>query len=144
MKQLSKIQSIILLVGATLMAVGACSFVVLRQGDVMNWANVMSWVYLVGALLFSAMQIQQKYEGKNFAIKRLRKIVFVSNVLFVLAGILMVDSVHQFLRPLFSSQYEYITYIYNKWVITLLIAAMMQMYVVHRIDHELEKEAKKL
>ena len=141
MKQLSKIQSIILLVGATLMAVGACSFVVLRQGDVMNWANVMSWVYLVGALLFSAMQIQQKYEGKNFAIKRLRKIVFVSNVLFVLAGILMVDSVHQFLRPLFSSQYEYITYIYNKWVVLLMIAAILQLYTTHRISSELKKES---
>lgn len=141
MKQLSKIQSLILLVGATLMAVGACSFVVLRQGDVMNWANVMSWVYLVGALLFSAMQIQQKYEGNNFAIKRLRKIVFVSNVLFVLAGILMVDSVHQFLRPLFSSQYEYITYIYNKWVVLLMIAAILQLYTTHRISSELKKES---
>lgn len=141
MKQLSKIQSIILLVGATLMAVGACSFVVLRQGDVMNWANVMSWVYLVGALFFSAMQIQQKYEGNNFAIKRLRKIVFVSNVLFVLAGILMVDSVHQFLRPLFSSQYEYITYIYNKWVVLLMIAAILQLYTTHRISSELKKES---
>ena len=123
------------------MAVGACSFVVLRQGDVMNWANVMSWVYLVGALFFSAMQIQQKYEGNNFAIKRLRKIVFVSNVLFVLAGILMVDSVHQFLRPLFSSQYEYITYIYNKWVVLLMIAAILQLYTTHRISSELKKES---
>ena len=141
MRQLSKIQSIILLIGATLMAVGACSFVVLFQGKVMNWANVASWVYLAGALLFAAMQIQQKYEGTNFAIKRLRKIVFFSHILFILAGVLMVDSVHHFLRPLFSSQYEYITYAYNKWVVLLMIAAIVQIYTTHRISSELKKES---
>lgn len=141
MKQLSKIQSIILLIGATLMAVGACSFVVLFQGEVMNWANVASWVYLAGTLLFAAMQIQQKYEGTNFAIKRLRKIVIFSHILFILAGVLMLDSVYHFLRPLFSSQYEYITYAYNKWVVLLMIAAIVQIYTTHRISSELKKES---
>jgi hypothetical protein len=40
------------------------------------------------------------------------------------------------------SQIDYITYIYNKWVLTLLIAAILQLYATHRIDSELAKEAK--
>ena len=42
------------------------------------------------------------------------------------------------------SQIDYLQYIYNKWVVLLLIAALLQIYVTHRIDHELNKEAKKL
>jgi len=38
----------------------------------------------------------------------------------------------------------YIEYVYNKWVITLLIAAILQLYSTHRISQELDKEAKKL
>ena len=34
--------------------------------------------------------------------------------------------------------------IYNKWVIVLLIAAILQLYTTHRIGSELEREAKKL
>ena len=39
------------------------------------------------------------------------------------------------------SQIDYITYIYNKWVLTLLIAAVLQLYSTHIIDSELAKEA---
>jgi len=42
------------------------------------------------------------------------------------------------------SQLTYLQYVYHKWVIVLLIAALMQLYVTHRIDHELQKEANKL
>lgn len=135
MKQLSKTQSIILLVGALLMAFGACSFAVMFH------QKVMCWVYLVGALMFVAMQVQQKYEGSNFAIKRLRRIVFFSHVLFILAGVLMADTAYFFLKPLFSSQYEYITYVYNKWVVLLMIGALVQLYTTHRISSELKNES---
>lgn len=135
MKQLSKIQSIVLLVGALLMAIGACSFAVMFQ------MKIMCWVYLIGAILFVAMQVQQKYEGTNFSIKRLRRIVFFSHVLFILAGVLMVDTAYFFLKPLFSSVNEYITYVYNKWVVLLIIAAIVQLYTTHRISSELKKES---
>ena len=51
MKQLNKIQSIIFLVGGLLMVVGACCFAIMWQQD------IVSWVYLVGALLFAVIQI---------------------------------------------------------------------------------------
>lgn len=135
MKQLSKTQSIILLTGALLMAVGACSFAVMFQ------QKIMCWVYLVGALMFVAMQLQQKYEGTNIAIKRLRRIVFFSHLLFILAGILMADTVYFFLKPLFSSVNEYVVYVYNKWVVLLMLAAIVQLYTTHRISSELKKES---
>ena len=135
MKQLSKIQSVFLMVGALLMAIGACCFAVMFQ------MKIMCWVYLAGALLFVAMQLQQKYEGTNYSIKRLRRIVFFSHVLFILAGVLMVDTVYNFLKPLFSSVHEYVTYVYNKWVVLLMIAAIVQLYTTHRISSELKKES---
>jgi len=42
------------------------------------------------------------------------------------------------------SHISYLQYVYNKWVVTLLIAAILQLYTTHRISQELEKEAKKL
>jgi hypothetical protein len=37
----------------------------------------------------------------------------------------------------------YLNYIKNNWVVLLLLAAILQLYTTYRIDHELEKEAKK-
>jgi uncharacterized membrane protein SpoIIM required for sporulation len=31
----------------------------------------------------------------------------------------------------------------GKWVVLLLVAAILEVYTTHRISHELEKEAKK-
>ena len=39
---------------------------------------------------------------------------------------------------------SHLIHVYNKWVMTLLIAAVLQLYSTHRVSHELEKEAKKL
>ena len=37
----------------------------------------------------------------------------------------------------------HLQYVHNNWVIILLIAAILQLYSTHRIDRELNKEAKK-
>jgi len=63
-------------------------------------------------------------------------------VLFILSGILMIDSHYMLLKPLFSSYTDYIQYVYNKWIMTLLIAAILEIYTVHRLSSELEKEKK--
>jgi hypothetical protein len=67
--------------------------------------------------------------------------------MFIVAAILMVDTAYGFLMPLFAdgktSGTVYITYIelvYNKWVLPLLIAAILEVYTVHRLDSELKKE----
>ena len=106
---------------------------------------IFCWVFLLGAVLFASMQVMQTYEGKELTIRRLKKFQNLSDILFVVAGIILADTVyanagHSFFRGLFMNQETYITWMYNKWVILLLIAAVLEVYTAHRIDHELSKK----
>ena len=130
MRQLSKTQNIIFLVGAVLMVVGAGI-------SVLGW-KLAPYVFAIGALAFTSMQFLQRYEGSNFVIRRLRRMMLLSDFFFLLSALLMFASMGNVFG---ISQVDYITYIYNKWVITLLIAAILQLYSTHRIDRELAKEA---
>jgi hypothetical protein len=132
MKQLNKIESIIMVVGALLMVVGA----------VMGLFKL-SWfpfVYAVGAIGFASMQMLQRYEGRNLTIKRLRGIMVLSDVLFLFTAVLMFANQG---NALGLDWIYYLNYIKNNWVVLLLLAAILQLYTTYRIDHELEKEAKK-
>ena len=86
------------------------------------------------------MQMYQRYEGSNFTIRRLRRMMVLSDVLFLVAALFMFANMNNILG---LSYITYIEYVYNKWVIVLLIAALLQLYSMHRISSELEKEAKK-
>ena len=94
MKQLSKLQSIVFLVGGALMVIGVGGFVLLF------YQRIFCWIFLLGAVLFA----------------------------------------YGFFRELCGSYENYITYLYNKWVAALLLAAILEVYTVHRIDHELSKK----
>lgn len=122
------------LAGGALMVAGAGCFVFLWQ------QQVACWVFLLGALLFAVMQMMQSYDGRDITLMRLKRIQSLADILFIIAGILMVDNVFGFFRPLFSNMIDYVTYVSNKWVIVLLIAAILEVYTVHRIDHELSKK----
>ena len=142
MRQLTKTESLIMVVGALLMAVAAVMYVLAIRKPA-------AWMMLAGTGAFVAMQMRQKYEGTNLTIRRLRSIMTVGNIFFVLAALLMVENAYQFLRPVFlkngvQGDITYITYIFNKWVIALLVGAVIELYTTHRISSELEKEAKKL
>jgi len=138
MKQLSRLQSLIFLAGGLLMVVGAGLFVFSNK-------QLASWIFLVGAIAFVSMQIQQQYEGTNFVIRRLRRIMTLADICFILAALLMVENAYNFLLPLFVDHLQnglndYIIYIMGKWVVMLLIAAILEVYTTHRISSELEKE----
>ena len=130
MRQLNKIQTLIFLVGALLMVVGA-------GASVLAW-KLAPYVFAVGAIAFTSMQLLQRYEGTNFVIRRLRRMMILSDFLFLLSALLMFANMGNVFG---LSQIDYITYIYNKWVLTLLVAALLQLYATHRIDRELVKEA---
>ena len=132
MRELNKLQTAIFLFGGILMAVGAGT-------TLLGWGSA-PYIFAIGALGFSSMQMQQCYEGQNFTIRRLRRMMLLSDVLFLVAALLMFASKGNFLG---LSYITYIEYVYNKWVIVLLIAALLQLYSMHRIGSELEKEAKK-
>ena len=109
-------------------------------------ASLLQWsaapyVFALGALGFASMQMLQRYEGSNFVIRRLRRIMLLSDVLFLVSAVLMFASQENVFG---LSHITYLQYVYNKWVVTLLIAAILQLYTTHRIGNELEKEAKKL
>ena len=132
MRPLSKLETYLLLLGGLLMVVGAGASVLL-----LPWAP---YVFAPGALLFAAMQMRQRYEGTNFTVKRLRHIMLLSDVLFLVAALLMFANQGNF----FGLDYlSYIKYVHNNWIVVLLVAAILQLYTSHRIANELEKEAKK-
>ena len=129
MRQLSSVQNVIFLIGAVLMVIGAGTSILQWQGA--------PYVFALGAVAFASMQMQQRYEGQNFTIRRLRRMMLLSDVLFLVSALLMFANQGN----VFGLSYiTYIEYIYNKWVITLLIAAILQLYSTHRIGSELAKE----
>ena len=132
MRQLSKWENSLFLLGGLLMVVGSGAYVLLQP-----WAPT---VFCVGCILFVAMQLRQKYSGSNVAIRRLRRMLMLSDVFFLAAGFLMVANQNNFLG---LDQLTYIKYVRNNWVVVLLVAAILQLYASHRIANELEKEAKK-
>ena len=137
MRQLSKLQSTLFLLGGVLMVVGAGLYVFLLIQKV---ASVM---FLVGALLFATMQMAQRYEGTSFVIRRLRRVMFLADVCFVLASLLMIEQVYGFLTRQLMSHIQwlvYVVYASRNWVALLLVGALLEMYTTHRISHELGKE----
>lgn len=132
MKQLNKWQSALFVAGALLMVVGAGS-------SLLKWA-LSPYVFAIGALAFASMQMLQSYEGNNFTVRRLRRIMLLSDVLFLVSAVLMFAGNG---NPLHLDWMTYLQYVHQKWVATLLLAAILQLYVTHRISHELEREAKK-
>jgi hypothetical protein len=102
--------------------------------------NLRPWLFAIGAAGFASMQMLQRYDGSSITILRLRRIMLLSDVLFLLSAVLMFASQgNSFGIP----QITYVQYIYNKWVGTLLLAAILQLFATHRIASELSKEAKK-
>ena len=93
----------------------------------------------MGAMCFASMQMLQHYEGGNLIIRRLRRIMLVSDVLFLFTAVLMFANQG---NSLGLDWIYYLNYVKNNWVVLLLLAAILQLYTTFRIDHELEKEAK--
>ncbi len=131
MRQLSKTETFLLLAGGLLMVTGSGASIFLQ-----SWAP---YVFAPGALLFAAMQMRQTYEGTNFTIRRLRRIMLISDVLFLIAALMMFANQANFLGLDFML---YIKYVHNNWIVILLVAAILQLYTSHRIANELEKETK--
>ncbi len=132
MRQLNRTELIIMLLGGWLMVVGSGASMLLQ-----SWA---AFVFAPGALMFAAIQMRQRYEGTDFTIRRLRRMIIISDVLFLVAALLMLANRFNFL-PI--SYLSYVKYVHNNWIVVLLVAAILQLYASHRIANELEKEAKK-
>lgn len=115
--------------------------------------KVVSIVFLAGTILFAAMQIAQRYEGTALTLKRLRSIMTVADVAFVIAGLLMFENAWHLLFQAtvwhehdvmnFEAYESYMRYVDKKWVVALLVAAVLELYSINRISYELKKEDRK-
>ena len=128
MRQLNKIENSILLLGAVMMVIGSGANIFAQ-----SWAP---YVFGMGTVGYVLMQLKQKYEGSNVAIKRLRRMVIISDVCLLLAAVMMFANMDNLFR---LDALTYIKYVHNNWVVVLLVAAMLQLYTSHRISKEILK-----
>ena len=128
MRQLNKIENTILLLGAVMMVIGSGANIFAQ-----SWAP---YVFGMGTVGYVLMQLKQKYEGSNGAIKRLRRMVIISDVCLLLAAVMMFANMDNLFR---LDAVTYIKYVHNNWVVVLLVAAMLQLYTSHRISKEILK-----
>ena len=103
-------------VGAVLILIGAGSYIT-------GWL-LSPYLYTVGAVLFAIAQLMSRYEGNNLVIRRLRRQQIFGALILVLTGAFM----------LFTHG--------NEWIVSLTIAAILQLYTSIRIPQEEEKELK--
>ena len=108
-------------VGGVLRLIGADAFMWLPL-----WARV---ACTVGALLFAPLQMLQRYEGRSFTIRRLRRQQLLGALALLVTACLMIMQVCQvgFARR-------------NEWVVALAIACVLEFYTAFRIPAELKKE----
>lgn len=128
MRQLNKIENTILLLGAVMMVIGSGANIFAQ-----SWAP---YVFGMGTVGYVLMQLKQKYEGSNVALKRLRRMVIISDVCLLLAAVMMFANMDNLFR---LDAVTYIKYVHNNWVVVLLVAAMLQLYTCHRISKEILK-----
>lgn len=111
---MKKIQQYIYIVGGILLVVGAALYI-----TQWIWAP---YIYIAGSFMFAAMQMLDRYTGKSFILRRLRRQQLVGAIALMLAGVLMLASNH------------------NEWILCLLVGCIFELYTAFRIPQELEKE----
>ena len=129
MRELNKTESAILVIGAVMMVIGSGANLFAQ-----SWAP---YVFAMGTIGFVLMQLKQKYDGDNVAIKRLRRVVIISDVCLLLAAVMMFANMDNLFR---LDAITYIKYVHNNWVVVLMVAAMLQLYTSHRISKEILKD----
>jgi hypothetical protein len=134
MTQLNKIQSIIFLAGGALMVIGAGCFAMMWQ------QRLTCWVFSSGRPDVHHHATVADLRGHRPHHPPAQAHPGLCQPDVILAGLLMADNAYGFFRPLFSNAVDYVNYIFNKWVILLLAAAILEVYTVHRIDHELSQK----
>ena len=126
------------MLGGVLMVAGAVSYILFFGQE------VAAWCYLIGAVVYTVVQaLQTEDDEGGVVLHRLHQLQRLSGLLLVLSGLLMVDDVYLWLLPLFSDYFTFVTYLYNKWVLLMLIGALLQLYTTLRIASLKNKEQSK-
>ena len=137
-KGFSKSRNTVQMLGGVLMVAGAVSYILFFGQE------VAAWCYLIGAVVYTVVQaLQTEDDEGGVVLHRLHQLQRLSGLLLVLSGLLMVDDVYLWLLPLFSDYFTFVTYLYNKWVLLMLIGALLQLYTTLRIASFKNKEQSK-
>lgn len=86
-------------------------------------------LFAPGAVLFAWMQVLERYEGKSFTVRRLRRIQLIGAACLVVAAALLFMRWKQ-IAPCRGGE----------WLIALCVAAVQEVYAAFRLPAELKKE----
>lgn len=111
-----KIYNYIYMTGGILLVIGAALYIT-------KWA-VAPYLYLVGAFMFGAMQMADRYTGTNWMLCRLRRQQILGAIVLMITGVAMLVCKH------------------NEWIVCLLVGCILELYTSFRIPQEYEKEKK--
>ena len=111
---MKKILQAIYIIGGVLLVLGAASYITRWV-----WAP---YIYIAGSFMFGAMQMLDRYTGKNLVLRRLRRQQLLGAIALMLTGVLMLTCQH------------------NEWILCLLIGCLVELYTAFRIPQEYEKE----
>lgn len=128
MNSLNKIQTLVFQIGGLLMIVGAVLPIVPATRP------HAALVFTVGALSFGSMQLLQRYDGRNFVIRRLRGQQILGAFLLMISAALMI--MQRYGTGPFPIRGD-------EWKITLAVAAILEVYTAFRLPQELDREARK-
>ena len=126
MKPLNKFQTILLNTGGILLLIGA---VMPLTESLRTYAP---YIFTLGAMMFSTMQMMSTYTGKNPIIRRLRRQQIIGALMLLVTGVLM-----------FTSLFRVGPFQKDEWLVALLIATVFQLYTAFRLPAELKKEEDK-
>lgn len=122
MKKLTKSQTIVYNLGGLLLVVGAA------LPAFADFLFVAPYVYATGAVLFVAMQMLARYDGRDIIVRRLRRQQLLGGVLLLVAAGLM------FMHVLGVGPFRA-----DEWKIVLAIGAFMELYTAFRLPAALER-----
>lgn len=124
--------------GAVFMVVGVVVNVISVGGVLPALAvRVATVAYVVGTLLFAAVQFKQTYEGSDLTMRRLRNIQVIGGVALILSGLLLFEQTFGIIKPLVATSLDgyndYYHYVHGNWGVLLLIAGILELYTTLRI-----------
>ena len=120
MKQLTALENLLSRVGAITIISGLAVHLLSEVASL--------FLFGIGVLLFTLMQLRAEYLGTDFVLKRLRRQQLISCVLLYCSVICMV--MQTFRLGMFQR---------NEWLVCLVISAIIQLYTAWRIPAELSK-----
>lgn len=117
-----KLQNIIFQIGGLLLVAGAI------MPMVPGMSNMAALCFAIGALCFAGMQMLQRYDGKNVILRRLFRQQKLGALLIIVSAAMM--NLPQYFPELLQG---------DEWKVTLIVAAVLEVYTSFRIPQEMEK-----